>query len=94
VHAEIAGHAILYETGQYSFLSMMRGLCDTGVSFSKPTETVMKAYQWLTLSAALVLTVFEGVLFTSATGIVSHVETRAPAAVAEAYSPTKSRDAP
>jgi hypothetical protein len=54
----------------------------------------MKAYQWLTLSAALVLTVFEGVLFTSATGIVSHAETRAPAAVAEAYSPTKSRDAP
>jgi hypothetical protein len=33
----------------------------------------MRACQWLTLSAVIVITVFEGVLFTSASRIVSHI---------------------
>ncbi len=37
----------------------------------------MKAYQWLTLSAAIVFTVFEDLLFTQASGIISPVDTQA-----------------
>jgi hypothetical protein len=48
----------------------------------------MKAYQWLTLSAAIVITVLEGMLFTSASGIVSPIETRAAVAVPEAHPAT------
>jgi hypothetical protein len=44
----------------------------------------MKAYQWLSLSAALALTVVEGVVFTSATRIVSPIEARAAVAAPEA----------
>jgi hypothetical protein len=45
----------------------------------------MKAYQWLTLSAAIVITVLEGMLFTSASRIASPIETRAAVAVSEAH---------
>lgn len=37
----------------------------------------MKAYQWLTLSAAIVITGFEALLFTSTTRNVSPIETQA-----------------
>jgi hypothetical protein len=46
----------------------------------------MKAYQWLTLSAAIVITGFEAVGFTSATRIVSPIETQATATVPGANS--------
>lgn len=37
----------------------------------------MKAYQWLTLSAAIVITGFEALVFTSTTRNVSPIETQA-----------------
>jgi hypothetical protein len=40
----------------------------------------MKAYQWFTSSAAIVITVFQGLLFTSASRIVSPLETQATVA--------------
>jgi len=48
----------------------------------------MKAYQWLTLSAAIFITLLEGMLFTSETRIASPIEARAAAAVPEAYPAT------
>ncbi len=48
----------------------------------------MKAYQWLTLSAAIVLTLLEGLLFTSETRILSPIETRAGVVVPEAHPAT------
>jgi hypothetical protein len=48
----------------------------------------MKAYQWLTLSAAIVITGFEALLFTSTTRNVSPIETRAAVSVPEAHPAT------
>jgi hypothetical protein len=43
----------------------------------------MKAYQWITLSAAIGITVLEGMLFTTASSTVPPIETRAAVAVPE-----------
>jgi hypothetical protein len=48
----------------------------------------MKTYQWLTLSAAIVITVLEGMLFTSASSTVPPIETRTTLAVPEAHPAT------
>ena len=47
----------------------------------------MKAYQWLTLSAAIAITALQGWLFTSVSGTVSPVETRAGVVTPEAAPP-------
>jgi hypothetical protein len=41
---------------------------------------LLQPYQWLTLSATIVITVFQCLLFTSASRIVSPIETQAVAA--------------
>jgi len=54
----------------------------------------MKAYQWLTLSAAIVITGFEALLFTSASRSVSPIETRAALAVPESQPTTSLASGP
>jgi hypothetical protein len=48
----------------------------------------MKTYQWLTLSAAIVITLLEGMLFASASSIVSPIETRTAVAVPQTHPAT------
>jgi hypothetical protein len=77
-------HAI---PAQHSFLLMGIRYCVVRFVFElQLSETRMKTYKWLGLSAAIVITVLEGMLFTSRIG--SRNERRAAVAAPEVHAAT------